>query len=479
MARLPTPGQDNGTWGDILNDYLSQSHAGDGTLKPGIVGSSQIVAGAVTSTQLANNTVTATQIANGTITEAQLDTTLQSKIDSSASDATPTSKGLIQLAGDLTGTAAAPQIAKIQGITLSGTPSAGHVLTASSGTTASWSTAPITSIFGRTGAVTAQSGDYTKAQVGLGSVDNTSDATKNSATAALTNKDLTSGTNTFPTFNQNTTGNAATATTATKFQTARTINGVSFDGSANITVADSTKEPTITVGSNSQYWRGDKSWQNLTAEAATAARWLVPTVQTTTYSATASDMVIADATAGAFTVTLPITPADKTRIAVKKIDSTANAVTIQAGGTDVFNKAGGSSSLTLTLSNQAMTLQYTSSTGIWYVMADDLPLSQLDARYGSATGSNNWLTAWAANIDQLIRSTTITRDANGAATGASVIWPDGTGGIYTGTASVSFPGAVDSYTVTYAAATTRTVTQPTVTRDSSGNITNRPAMGVS
>lgn len=35
-------------------------------------------------------------------------------------------------------------------------------------------------------------------------------------------------------------GNAATAT---KLQTARTINGVSFDGSANITVADSTKMP--------------------------------------------------------------------------------------------------------------------------------------------------------------------------------------------------------------------------------------------
>ncbi len=38
----------------------------------------------------------------------------------------------------------------------------------------------------------------------------------------------------------NITGNAATAT---KLQTARTINGVAFDGSANITVADSTKLP--------------------------------------------------------------------------------------------------------------------------------------------------------------------------------------------------------------------------------------------
>lgn len=44
----------------------------------------------------------------------------------------------------------------------------------------------------------------------------------------------------WPTFNQNTTGNAATATA---LQTARTINGVSFNGTANITVADSTKLP--------------------------------------------------------------------------------------------------------------------------------------------------------------------------------------------------------------------------------------------
>lgn len=43
-----------------------------------------------------------------------------------------------------------------------------------------------------------------------------------------------------PTLNQSTSGNAATATA---LQTARTINGVSFDGTANITIADSTKLP--------------------------------------------------------------------------------------------------------------------------------------------------------------------------------------------------------------------------------------------
>lgn len=63
-----------------------------------------------------------------------------------------------------------------------------------------WSTLPyltggsggsVTSVFGRLGVITAQSGDYTKAQVGLGSVDNTSDLDKPLSTAtisALTSK---------------------------------------------------------------------------------------------------------------------------------------------------------------------------------------------------------------------------------------------------------------------------------------------------
>ncbi|MBI1857238.1 hypothetical protein HY003_03715 [Candidatus Saccharibacteria bacterium] len=33
MARLPIPGSDNGTWGNILNDYLSVEHNADGTQK--------------------------------------------------------------------------------------------------------------------------------------------------------------------------------------------------------------------------------------------------------------------------------------------------------------------------------------------------------------------------------------------------------------------------------------------------------------
>ena len=62
------------------------------------------------------------------------------------------------------------------------------------------------------------------------------------------------GTQTWPTFNQSTTGNAATAT---KLETARTINGVSFDGTANITVTDDTKQATLVSGTNIKTINGE------------------------------------------------------------------------------------------------------------------------------------------------------------------------------------------------------------------------------
>lgn len=67
MARLPTPGSDDNQWGDILNEYLSQSHQADGTLK-------------------------------------------SAAVQSVLPDATTSSKGVVQLAGDLGGTATSPTV---------------------------------------------------------------------------------------------------------------------------------------------------------------------------------------------------------------------------------------------------------------------------------------------------------------------------------------------------------------------------------
>ena len=52
MARLPQPGSDNGTWGEILNDYLSQTLKPDGSLKNDIISSAHIADGAINEQQL-------------------------------------------------------------------------------------------------------------------------------------------------------------------------------------------------------------------------------------------------------------------------------------------------------------------------------------------------------------------------------------------------------------------------------------------
>ena len=79
----------------------------------------------------------------------------------------------------------------------------------------------------------------------------------------------------------------------------------------------------------------------------------------------------------------------------------------------------------------------------------------------------------------LLVAGTITRDANGAATAAAVTWPDGTPGQYTATTvSSTFPGAVDAYTITYGSPVTKTYTQPAVTRNALGAVTNRPSITV-
>ena len=82
MARLPKPGSDQGKWGEILNDYLSQSHKADGTLKDNTVGTNQLQTNSITTSQLqdssittlklADNATTTDKLANGAVTTPKL-----------------------------------------------------------------------------------------------------------------------------------------------------------------------------------------------------------------------------------------------------------------------------------------------------------------------------------------------------------------------------------------------------------------------
>jgi hypothetical protein len=198
MARLPTPGSDTGTWGDVLNDYLGVEHNADGTLKP-----SGTIATKADDSTVVHNTGNESIAGTKTFTDpvvvatptASSHATTKAYVDSSISagapDATATNKGIVQLAGDLSGTAAAPTVPGL----------ATKEPTITAGTTSQY----------YRGDKTFQTLD--KTAVGLANVDNTSDANKPVSTATQT--------------------------------------------------ALNAKEPTIVAGTTSQYWRGDKTWQTL------------------------------------------------------------------------------------------------------------------------------------------------------------------------------------------------------------------------
>lgn len=67
MARLPTPGSDDGQWGDLLNEYLQVTHNSDGTLKDAIVPKAKLASGVQTSLDLADNATVPTGGNNGQI----------------------------------------------------------------------------------------------------------------------------------------------------------------------------------------------------------------------------------------------------------------------------------------------------------------------------------------------------------------------------------------------------------------------------
>lgn len=214
MARLPTPGGDDGSWGTVLNDFLLTAHNNDGTIKSGSVSETQLD-GTVQS-KLNNNVRTS---GNETIagiktfssspvvptpssnTEAANKSYVDSVIASGAPDASPSTKGIVQLTGDLGGTASSPTVPGL----------AGKEASITAGTTAqywrgdkSWQT-------------------LDKTAVGLGNVDNTSDATKNSASVTLTNKTISGASNTISNIAQASVTNLV-SDLAAKADAAYTIN---------------------------------------------------------------------------------------------------------------------------------------------------------------------------------------------------------------------------------------------------------------
>ena len=99
--------------------------------------------------------------------------------------------------------------------------------------------------------------------------------------------------------------------------------------------------------------------------------------------------------------------------------------------------------------------------------------SALAATQAASTATNTALKAWA--YVQNFRVTSVTRRADGAVTSANIAWPDGTLGVYTALVfNAKITNATDSWQATYVGTTTKTILQPTITRDSTGAVIVQP-----
>lgn len=98
MTRLPVPGGDDGTWGDLLNQYLLRQHKADGTHDISLNDLRDVTAGSAAPGQVLkyNGNKWAPSADNAGATAAP--------------NATVSSLGVVQLAGDLGGTATSPTV---------------------------------------------------------------------------------------------------------------------------------------------------------------------------------------------------------------------------------------------------------------------------------------------------------------------------------------------------------------------------------
>lgn len=443
VSRLPIPGSDDDSWGDILNDFLSVEHNANGTLK---VGSGGTLSNYPTDSTVVH--LSGTETLNGiktfstspvvptptTSNQAANKSYVDALASSGAPDASPTTNGLVRLAGDLNGT---------------GTTATAPVISNGAITTAKLASSAVTANEIASGTITdaniSASAAIAESKISgltadlagkLSTTNNLSDLTN--ATTARTNLGL---------------GGSATLNVGTGASTVAAGNDARITGAVQSSIIQAKGDllagtaanaPTnLAVGADTFVLTADSSqatgmkWAastnavtsvftrtgavtaqtgDYTFSQVGAAQGITPTssIKTSgTYAAVSGDFVLVDTSSATVAITLPTGASnDKGRISVKLVATTGSFnATVQTTGSDVFNTTGGPTQEVLSLTNQAIVLQYSSTAGIWYVLDNDLPLSQLDARYPKMSGSS-FAAAAAPKVVALTDAATITVDAS-------------------------------------------------------------------
>jgi hypothetical protein len=137
------------------------------------------------------------------------------------------------------------------------------------------------------------------------------------------------------------------------------------------------------------FWNptGTPAWHS--AGGAATFSW---STKTTTYTITTSDTgILADATSGAFTVTLPTAVGSTARYAIKKKDASANTVTVATTSSQTIDGAS-----TVVLSDQDSYVEVMSDGANWYVVGNGTPTTAT-----ALLGANVTMTTASAFYDAL------------------------------------------------------------------------------